>query len=448
MCPPQVSASGRTPGNLACFLQFGSTLATILALVAGCGSSGPSSVSNTGKKAPLGASCKSDTECASGKCLIFHRPSIPGTSDLTYCSTSCDVGCEGTMVCGTAADGSKACMMSCAEPNRSYTEAYACKDNVPTACSVLDQTYCLDCKNCPSTLRCEPGVGCQPRREVGEACTNDQDCKSDNCSAYLGVCRVPVWSVCTADNCDYCTTSTNGTVFCARACGDNINSNVCGGGYCISGHCYTTCDTCPLDQCTTLTDINYQSYRYCKCQDCTVSTAPRPLGIECSQDSACASSNCLHNFCSQRCSSDTDCSAAGLVCAQLSCTGSTTNDCGSLCLHPCDADGTCKTHGGNCNALPTPAGATISACDIREDIGASCQDNDNCLSGRCINLACAPANGLANGSPCARPSDCASANCINGECLGKAMIGDPCTTSADCSVGTCCTGTSACATTC
>lgn len=420
--------------------------------------------SPTSGKLSFGKDCTTGADCESGVCVNFNAYPNPNSSSGYmavkyggYCSMSCSVGCPTSYTCGTAPDGSQQCMESCHEPEQSSSDRFGCKNGVPIACNLADQTYCSNCK-CPSVLRCEPGVGCQEKHDVGGACETDADCKTNNCSGYLGICRVPVLAACNADNCDFCMTSTNGTVFCTRGCG---NSSVCNGGYCASSGsfgsiCYLSCDNCPMDDC--FKDVSNNAINYfCDCPDCTMASAPRPLGIVCSQDSQCASNDCLvtsdstsgASLCTQRCESDADCPATGLVCAQLPCASSSgSNDCGPLCLHACDTDGTCKKHGGNCHSLPTPAGATVSACDIRGDVGARCRNNDDCLSGRCLNEACVPLNGLANGSTCAAATDCASANCMNHVCTGSALIGDACLSSADCSVGICCTSISKCATTC
>jgi hypothetical protein len=438
----------------------------------GCSSNSGGPPSST--KLNFGKDCTTGDDCASGVCLNFNAIPNPNSSSGYmavqyggYCTTSCAGGCPTNYTCGTAPDGTQECMETCFKPDESLSDRYGCKNSVPVACNLADQTYCGDCM-CPSALRCEPGVGCQERRELNGPCTSDADCKSNNCSSYLGVCRVPVWAACTADNCDLCTTDSSGTVFCTKEC---YLDSQCNGGSCLGSNNYYTCrrpcSSCASSDCQFTEGTTYNpSIYYCGCSGCTVASAPRPLGVICNGNGQCASKLCyetndlkqsdygtsylqtVSSVCTQACTSDADCSAGGLVCAQVPCAGVATTLCGPLCVHPCDADGTCATHGGTCRGLSSPSGGNINVCDIRRDNGSYCASNDICLSGRCTNNTCINAGGSSNGSSCVAPTDCASANCINKVCTGSALIGDACSVAADCSVGTCCTGTSKCATTC
>ncbi len=433
----------------------------------GCSSS--SSSSSEVKKAGTLDSCWVNSDCASGICVNYY-PGMDSSYDpgrgLGYCTTKCDAGCLNNFTCGISPDGSEACVEECSLPNRSFSEQYGCKNNIPTACVVADETYCEDC-GCDSSLRCEPGVGCQAKRDIGGACKSSEDCKSNNCSNYLGICRVPVWSSCTSEDCDLCTTdTTNNSVFCTKDCSSDAE---CNGGYCLgymgSYYCHRPCSACTSGTCS-YTSSDTQVISYCDCSSCKTSSAPRPLGTSCDVDANCASNLCYAAYslarsnygdsylvtqigaCTRVCANDSDCSASGMVCAEVPCSGGDTTQCGPLCVHPCDADGSCSTYGGTCSALAGPNGATVSVCDIRQGDAAYCASNNICLSGRCTNGACLSASGAANGMSCIAASDCQSANCINGICKGKALIGDSCSNSADCSVGNCCSTTSKCATSC
>ena len=438
-------------------LHLGSYVLMVF-FAASCSSS-PSG--QTAIKGALSDSCKVDSDCASGVCVAFTQTDgyIYG-----YCSTSCDAGCDAKMTCGTAPDGSQKCMYSCNAPDQGISGDFACRNNVPIACAVVpDQTYCSDC-GCPSELRCEPGVGCQERRELGGVCKVDSDCKSNNCSSYLGVCRVPVGTACTVDNCDLCETDpANNSTRCTTECSDDSE---CNGGYCLGNgntyYCERPCSACSNSyECSYTSDY---SIHFCDCTSCTTASAPRPLGIGCEADGQCVSNQCyeidgsngyglytLNSWCTIACTSDADCASAGLVCAAMPCNSgvgySDPKQCGKICMRPCAADGTCEQGRGACRALPSPAGGTVNICDVRADNDAYCLANENCLSGRCTSNRCIPLAGAANGSSCKSPSDCASGNCQNSVCLGTSQIGDHCTTSSDCSVG-CCSTSSVCATSC
>jgi hypothetical protein len=440
------------------FLSFG--------LLAFCSILGCSSAKENGGTA-LYLPCRENSDCQSGICVHHYPKSSSAYDELTYCSKRCDGGCPSALTCGTVADGSQACVEPCSSPDEGIKGSYGCRDNVPIACDAADPTYCTDC-GCPdATERCEPGVGCQPKRQVGEVCRDNSDCKSDNCSTYLGVCRVPVFSQCDANNCDRCVTDTvNGSIYCTRSCNGDTD---CNGGYCLgygydgSYVCQRPCSACTSDTCN---QTNSGSTRFCDCPSCVEKSAPRPLGTRCENSGQCSSGVCYATYyldkdslghpqvipertlCTKSCYADLDCGESGLVCALLPCHGDDGSMCGALCLHPCDADGSCSSVGGRCRSLPKPTGETATVCDFRDEVGAHCECNEECLSGRCTNAQCVGTLGAANGTSCKQISDCQSASCVNGTCKGTSLVGDPCTVSADCAVGTCCSSNSKCATGC
>ncbi len=140
----------------------------------------------------IGDFCTAKTDCAQGLCF-------EGSCTME-CRSSDD--CAGTLLeaCGVTAEGSF-CMRGC----EYFRLGVTCIDDVPTACSVAGEGHCEDC-GCPSTLRCEDGA-CVEKLAVGEPCAESTDCKSDNCSDFAGICRVPVGASCDASNCDGCLVS-------------------------------------------------------------------------------------------------------------------------------------------------------------------------------------------------------------------------------------------------
>ena len=414
-------------------------LAVCLLTVCGCSSE------NGSNKQGLRGTCQTGADCASGVCINFT------SGDNGYCSAACGSQCPEGMVCGTAPDGSNACMEACVTPNHGNTNYWGCRNSVPVACAVADESYCHDC-GCPNTLRCEPGVGCQSKRDVNGPCSLDSDCKSNNCSTYLGVCRVPVQSACSTANCDLCMREPNdNSTFCSRECDDNLQ---CNGGVCLGGNGYYTCSR-PCSACGG--NIAYCKVTsntlelYCACPECIAESAPRPLNIACGPDSDCESNSCYSagGFCTTTCTTDSDCASAGMVCVTMPCSASgQSNDCGSMCQRPCSSDGTCSAFGVTCRTLPTPTNTSTAICDSRRENGVGCGFNEQCLSGRCTSQICVTVTGAPNGTACTNSSDCASASCVNRYCRGTAMIGDTCQVSADCSVGSCCSNTTTCATTC
>jgi hypothetical protein len=416
-------------------------------LGAGCKPTGGGSA-----EAGFGTECTTPTQCTSGICVEVY-----GVYDEGYCSMPCDKGCLAGYACGTGPDGAQACMRSCTMGS-SY---YACIDGAPVACAVVDQTHCDDC-GCPESLRCESGVGCVPLSDVGGPCTGNSDCTSNNCSTYLGICRTPVWAPCTVDNCDICmTVNSTGETFCTRVCD---GPEQCNGGPCIGSTDTYFCER-PCSGCSTPCEYTYDyDASWCDCTDCTGSAAPRPLGVTCSSDEGCQSGTCYSveqssesssglsfyditgSLCTATCTTDADCSSAGLVCGNVPCASDQTDHCGLLCMTPCGADGVCES--GSCFSSMRPDGLSVTYCDLRHADGGGCYDGSDCLSSRCSSQRCVPAGGAANGTDCAVASDCASGTCTNGVCRGSALIGGACAVAADCAVGTCCSATATCGTSC
>jgi hypothetical protein len=373
-------------------------------------------------------------------------------SSLGFCTHGCDSGCAGTQtvdgVCGVAPDGSRACFPPC----EVGTTVYACDANgVPTACAQLDDSYCAVC-GCPSTLRCQAGVGCVPKADVGAACETDDDCKTLSCSPYASVCRVPPGSPCTSTDCDFCVCDPSGFSFCdapgcsADGCGSNgicLQDVVFGGTYCELRCTGTNDPSCP-GTCDYTAD---PAMLYCKCSSCSQTIAKRALGRLCESDDECTSNQCYGpgscsgvprgtscGWCSATCSSTADC-GAGLECVEIPCTVPDSS-CTPKCLPTC-ANGTCQV--GVCSSMQSVAGSVVQACDVRAAGLASCSGAAQCLSGACANGACSPPGGLPNGSSCQMATDCRSGSCEVGVCKGQALVGDPCSVDADCAVGQCCT---------
>ena len=386
--------------------------------------------------------CSTDLECGANGACIFERCAKACTS-----SEQCNGG-----VCGIAPNGTQRCVPPCQETyfaapydTHDLTKIYACVDGVSTACSRVDGTHCEAC-GCDPNLLCTPGVGCGPKRALGEACTADSDCKSDNCSDIAGVCRVPVGQPCDPSNCDQCySNAATGFQYCSRTCSGNSQ---CNGGACLGQgshyRCFPSCsgfnDTSCPGQCRSYTETNNRTAYYCSC-DCTVAHAPQAIGTPCQYATDCASNFCQSEsdvcpdpfyscsssgFCSAACSKSADC-PAGYRCGS-------TNDPELHCLPVCDK--TCKL--GECTSATTAEGDQAQLCQLERETGY-CRENRDCISNKCVKNTCAPSSSLPNGQPCVSASDCQSMYCRNNACSGHALLGDACSSSFDCSVGTCCT---------
>jgi len=357
------------------------------------------------------------------------------------------------LACGVGANNARMCTFKCGADSK-----IVCIDGVPTSCATLPETFCAQC-SCPSGRRCEKGVGCMPLSDVGGPCERNTDCRTNNCSTFAHVCRVPAGQACSgAVDCDLCI-SKGSWSYCSRACD---NDDDCNGGLCVGNAgtflCHAPCgvsSVCP-GKCGPVRDRNYQ---VCNCDDpeCKYDAAKRDLGAACADDTDCRSGSCqktvvdcdsvfgcwFTGWCSTGCTGDADC-GAGLACVDLPCVDAQDPQCGRRCAPRCLTSSDCKP--GTCRQL-AGVGVTTTACDLRGADGSTCSHAGQCVSSRCLNGVCAPTGGLANGMSCASTTDCRSANCVNGVCRGQALIGDACAGGYDCAAGTCCP-TGRCGTSC
>jgi hypothetical protein len=395
--------------------------------------------------------CESDSGCRrSGICLVSETG---GRSCSIPCSD--DAQCD-RWRCGVGSGGRRICLPGCSG------DGVVCVDGVPHSCAtVTDETLCgqCGCNRDPMRPRCEPGVGCMARSDIGGPCLEDDDCRTGNCSRYEGICRVPLGAPCTGvEDCDRCIRhEETGWSFCSRACRSD-GTDPCvqdGGGACLGQAdtenftCRPGCAACP-GSCRFATD----GTRWCDCQDCVVLEA-RPPGFRCYADEQCGSGDCwLRNWsgaCTRACSSDAECGPLAR-CVDLPCAEGQSSRCGGTCLASCELTGSWNCEGrAACVALTTLTGETATVCDMRALSGDPCSIDAECASLRCVGGRCDSGGGAENGIPCDAAPDCASRNCEAGVCRGTRLLGDACTIPDDCVVGSCCvSGESAgtCQTTC
>lgn len=403
---------------------------------------------------PEHATCTANADCTSGVCVEGYC-GRPCTRDLD-CPAPAPFSGLPPSFCGITADGSSACVRGCG-PNSGYT----CVAGVSTACArVSDPTRCLDC-GCsdPSLPRCDPGVGCAPRSDVGGPCLEDDDCLTDDCSARANVCRVPVGYPCTTSNCDLCVTYPTGESFCSREC--NYTSD-CNGGACVrfdadpAYTCRPACTgsgdpSCIAPTFCGRTDDPGGGTWFCACttpDECGFRAPLREIGERCTRDSDCTSGICIgpsgNGTCSASCTSDADCNAA-TRCGLVTCPSGVSDHCGALCMRTCVGDTSmCVSFADRCLSVALVGGGSATLCDSRSDDGSVCNRDADCISAACVGYRCQSASGRANGAPCTTSGDCASATCVSGICRGSARLGDACAIDADCSAGRCCTSRTCC----
>src|SRR6185369_12190512 len=252
--------------------------------------------------------CGAGSPCASGTCVElvpkYQADYAPG-----FCSQACTGACPQGGLCGRGPGGTNICFPSCSGQD------YVCVDAGPVACTqTTDDKQCADC-GCPSTQRCQAGVGCVDRLDMGASCSTDSDCKSNNCSTVFKTCRVPVGAACTIDNCDACWSNATGFSFWGRGC--NTNEDCGNAGPCLGDAitgvytCRPSCSGCP-GTCSLTSDA---TTRYCYCPNCSIDTPKRPVGLVCFGSYDCQSNSCLGpacrsedcGWCTKTCTADADC---------------------------------------------------------------------------------------------------------------------------------------------
>ncbi len=305
---------------------------------------------------PLGASCSSAAECASGFC-----------ADGVCCASACG-GCLACNLpgsigsCAPVADGSDP-HGACAQPCAAGCHAGAC---VPASSGTVCSKSCSDGTSA-STL-------------TAQAC----DGKSLSCSGAI-----------------------SNTPCGEYACGSKSACNVtCAvDGDCIHGY-------------------------YCKAQQCVPAQGN---GSPCTRPAECASNvcngtcvQCVYNYqctsaSSPQCNGGTcgNCSAGFTgrgVCysgGEVSCGDS--SQCmrafGPACNNLYSGDCGCGTHGW-CPPGTLCTGSDLSASCLLQ-AGSPCHLDGECLSGACVNRACALHR---SGQACIGNGDCASGSCVNQTC--------------------------------
>jgi hypothetical protein len=270
------------------------------------------------------------------------------------------------------ADGTQACLPEC--DLASLLTGFACVDGVPTSCDRLGDEHCAFC-GCSPELTCLMGTGCVPPSDVDGPCDSDEDCRSNNCSTFAGVCRVPLGTPCSSSDCDYCLDGW----YCSRECNGQGD---CQGGHCLGSedsnrlfeyYCLPPCHPAASDACHgAVCELHPDAlHYYCDCgrfsSSCPGTHAPRTIGQNCRNDLQCGSAaRCLgtasgdqfFGYCSVACTSSTEC-GAGLACMAIApCDPNST--CEGLCRPTCDVADPCAR--GTCDNRLATDGTRIDVC--------------------------------------------------------------------------------------
>ncbi len=462
------------------------------------------------RKAGAGV-CASDNDCPSGfKCDVqqgqgtgvCYIPVSRGLCAPCQSSLQCPTGGEcfktsvGEQFCTQACDASGACPTGydCTDlgdgnGKQCVPHAKTCSGGKPLCSSCRGDAECggyldlcvqnlltgekfcgTDCKNdptaCPTNFTCEDlsGSGDGPFQCVPNSTTCQDYCDADPTDIPASEAQCGFGRMC--DN-HTCVAADDG-----RLCAPCANDDQCrrtaadAGNLCIRNtqsnetFCGRDCTnaTCPLGFSCIPVTAGGTPHKQCVPTRGTCTAGTGRLGDDCSRNGAgdCLTGLCLDygqvKLCSASCTSNADCSAAGVGygCCSLSADGSHFD-----CSTPPSggASGVCAPTGGNFGDDCTP-GQPPCHSGMCLDIGTarlctqSCQQDSDCpqsfhceggqdtATGDSVNI-CFPAGGGGQGADCTfGPAACASRLCIKSGAQNICTV--PCKSSSDCSDGWTC----------
>jgi hypothetical protein len=331
---------------------------------------------------PLGFTCGSAGECASGFCV-----------DGVCCENACTGTCNS---CAIATSPGHCLMVAADNPDLRGV----CKDNGAASCGTNGK-----CDGTGSCERYPTGTVC-----ASEKCESGVSTAQSSCNA-TGQCVAPDSIPCTPFIC-------NGTQ-CFRTCATNdqckppytCNNNSC--GLKVNGSACSSNDECISTTCAQGFCCNTACDG--KCQSCALANSQGactnvPAGTV-DPTATCADQGPTSCGTNGKCDGNAGCQlyAQGTTCLGSSCpVGSTTFTAGSTC----NGAGTCVTPN------PTPCFPYQCGTNICKN---SCTTDGDCASPAvCIGGSC----GLkGNGQACASAVECLSGFCAQGYCCGTACQG-------------------------
>jgi subtilisin-like proprotein convertase family protein len=321
------------------------------------------------------------------------------TNDCTEAAAStCDFDgtCDGAGACRNWVDGTVCLEQFCANATVHYDDTCdgggTCSDGGSATCEPYvcnaEAVDCLDsCESdddCFTGYYCDAGNECVPKKDNGEDCGGDNQCKSNFCVDGV-CCDTACDGGCSACNiegklgqCNYHDNNTDPETECGL-CGVCNGAGVCkaaAAGVDPKGDCEPTeQSTCGLDG---TCDGNYQCRLW----------------------------------------------SAATVCLEQSCAGHIKDP-----AHYCDGEGVCVDP-ADVDCEPYVCNADGSECLF------SCQSPDHCMPDYyCSGQVCLPKKDL--GEPCSNPFECLSDMCADGYCCDSPCMGTCASCGLEGSLGTC-----------
>lgn len=219
------------------------------------------------------------------------------------------------------------------------------------------------------------GLGCHAGRNVGEACADTPDCRTDllcfdgectppgQCPTHApaacgdGTCCPQAFNVCCGDGNCYGSAAECRAATCADAGGTCRGSgDCCAGLTCQAGTCRTATPICAGRPCVNSTSCctDYACSRFGKTCRSAKSLA---IGEPCTSNLQCTSGLCIE-FCTKACSKTADCGGVN------NCLETTS---GFLCIPFCSTSSDCAVFGTglSCQKGTDPGGLSLNGCFAR-----------------------------------------------------------------------------------
>ncbi|NLE64754.1 MAG: hypothetical protein GX606_02420 [Elusimicrobia bacterium] len=434
-CGNACAASGECVSG-ACYTSLGQSCTENDECISGVCGGAPPVCRETGSAA-LGEWCSTSADCQSGYCGYdesWNQACTTGITGEAYCfnNSGCASGYCNTWwgVCSNGESYLDSCY-SGSDCQSGYCDTY----NMVCSNGESNVDMCYNPSDCQSgTCAWTWWAPMCTDRQIGSPCGWGGDCDSGYCDTYNMVCSNG------ESNVDYCNDGADcqsGTcvwTWWAPMCSDRQIGSFCGwGGDCDSGYCNTYDMVCSNGE-SNVDHCNDGS----ECQSGTCGWAwwppvcsDRQIGAPCSWSGDCDSGYC-NNYdyvCSNgesnvdRCSDGSACQSGYCNTYDYICSNGESN------VDRCASDSECQS--GTCIST-----GDAPLCSDRQ-IGAPCQDGNDCESGYCNNVLGVCSNGETAVDGCTVSASCQAGICgANNICGGENVV-DSCTSDDQCQSGVC-----------
>lgn len=337
----------------------------------GCGGNGCTCEAGSGLcKESTGSACSSNGECLSSNC-------VDGFCCNSLCAGACDAcdvsGSEGT--CTNVAKGTQG-SPSCSGSLLCDGSSASC----PADCNGDDSL-------CETGFYCTGSNTCASKQGNGATCSRGGECSSNNCIDGR-CCNSTCGGACNA--CDV--TGSEGT--CTEIPDGEEGEPQCAGNL----RCDGISSSCPAN---CVVDLDCDTGYYCD-----GSNACRTLVVQ--GDPCTTNSECATGFCADGACCDTACTGQCESCTSVLKGGGSNGVCGAS-ANSSDPDDECGNYwcqGGSCD----------TSCAPNDD--ALCKDDAFCdgAGNTCV-------SDLLQGDSCDEDQDCLSGSCVDGVCCESACSG-------------------------